>query len=228
MKKLSILIALTVMTTLGYGQVKQDRNVSSFSSIEVSGAFKVYLRMGDKSAVTVVADEEYIDRITTKVENDILEVDLDEEWWDWGNKYGDAEIYITLTSVKDLEFSGACVVVTKNTLRGTAIEIEASGASKIEASISCSSLTLDLSGATKATLDGKCTKVNIDASGACAIYAADLQTESMSMDVSGASKAEVFVTKRLMVDASGASKVLYKGDPSITKDVSGASSITKM
>ena len=229
MRSILLLTALFISSAFAFGQVKQDRTVGDFSGIEVSGAFTVYLRMGEKSAVTVVADKEIIDRVTTEVDNDILEVELDQEWWDWAKDVDDIEVYITLSTVKSLEFSGACVVKGKNSLRGTAIEIEASGACKLEASFACNTLEMDFSGATKATLSGNCTKVILDASGASAIYAADLQTETTSMDVSGASKVEVWVTNTLSIEASGASKVLYKGDPpTITKDVSGASSISKM
>ena len=138
------------------------------------------------------------------------------------------ELYVTLTTLRQIELSGACVVKSKNTLRGSTIDIEASGASKLDLALQCNLLEADFSGATNVSLRGTCAKVNIETSGASAIYGADLQAENMNLDVSGASKAEVNVTKELVIDASGASKVRYKGNPSITQDVSGASSVQKL
>ena len=56
------LIAIFGTTSLyaqkGSGNViKESRNVGSFNALKVGGAFDVYLRMGDKEDVTVVADD---------------------------------------------------------------------------------------------------------------------------------------------------------------------------
>lgn len=224
----TLLIIGLLFSTLAIAQTKQTREVSAFTGIEISGAFKVYLRMGDKSGITVVADEDVIDRVKTTVNNDILEVEVENEWWDWVKDNDEIELYVTFKTLKSMELSGATNVVSKNSLRGTAIDIEASGACKLDLDFACTNLELDFSGATKATLGGSCTTLNIEASGASAIYAANLQTETLKMDISGATKAEVWATKTLNVEASGASKVLYKGDPELYKDVSGASSISKL
>ena len=228
MKAITLVMSLVMLTLFANAQEKQTRDVPAFSGIEVSGAYNVYLRMGDKSSITVIADEEVIDKIETTVSNGILEVDFDEDWWDWNSGNKKMDLYITLSTVKELDFSGACNIESKNTLTGSLIDLEASGACKMDLTFDCTSLNLDFAGATKATLAGRCTKINIDASGACAIYAADLQAKSMNIDASGASKAEVNVSESLNIDASGACKVRYKGNPSITQDVSGASSVTKL
>jgi hypothetical protein len=217
-----------IISSLAFGQTKQTRDVCCFNSVEINGAFEVYLRMGDESSITVIADEDIIDNIITTVDNDELEVEYDDDWWDFSNKNETVKLYITLSTARYLEFNGACKVNGKNALRGKTINIECNGASKLNLEFDCLAIDMELSGASKATLSGTCRKVNIDASGASAIYAADLQTETMNMEVSGASKAEVNVSESLNVEASGASKVRYKGSPSITKDVSGASSISKL
>ncbi len=227
MRSVLFLLTLSIVLTT-YGQTKQNRDVCCFNSVEISGAFNVYLRMGDESAVTVIADEDVINDVITEVDNNVLEVSFDGDWWDMGKSSDDVKIYITLSTVKNLEFSGACVVSSKNSLRGSTINIESSGASKMNLEFACSTLDFEISGATKATFSGTCGKLNIEASGASAINAADLQTEIVNMDISGASKADVYASERLNIEASGASKVRYKGSPSITKDVSGASSISKL
>jgi hypothetical protein len=227
MKTTWFILALLIGTT-GFGQTKQTRDVCCFNSVRVSGAFEVFLRMGEKSSVTVVADEDIIDDINTKVDGDVLEVDFDSDWWNWGKKSNDAKIYITLSSVESLEFSGACEVKGKNSLRGNTIDVECSGASELNLEFDCDQLNLDLSGASELTLRGKSRKVNLESSGASEINAADLQAKSMNMDVSGASSASVNVSDDLNIEASGASEVRYKGSPNITQEVSGASSISKL
>lgn len=225
--KTKILLAATLLLSVFIqAQTKQDRDVSDFTGIDVSGAFTVYLRMGDKCALTLIAKDEVLSKVKTSVSSGVLYVEMDQDWWN--NNNSKVEVYVTVTNLRQIEISGACVLKSKNTLRGSAIDIEASGASKLDLALQCNLLDADFSGATNVTLTGTCTKVNIETSGASAIYGADLQAENMNLDVSGASKAEVNVTKQLVIDASGASKVRYKGNPSITQDVSGASSVQKL
>ena len=55
----------------------------------------------------------------------------------------------------------------------------------------------------------------------------DFVVEDADVEVSGASRATVYVTGRLDVDASGASRVDYLGDPILGRiDTSGASSVS--
>ncbi|HSG68712.1 MAG TPA: DUF2807 domain-containing protein, partial [Bacteroidales bacterium] len=54
--------------------VKQLRDVKGFNSLEVGGAFTVYLSQGDKESLTIEADENLLDLITTEVHGDRLEI----------------------------------------------------------------------------------------------------------------------------------------------------------
>ncbi len=226
--KFHLLAILCFALLASQAQEKQDRPVSNFSYIEVSGVFKVFIRTGDKAALTIVADDHVINNVETEVDNGVLEIELDSEWWESNNNIKVLEAYITVTELKGMDISGACVVETKNTLSGNNIEIEASGASKINAKLSYTSVELDLSGASKLELTGNCGELFIEGSGASMINAAHLQAKNVNVDVSGASKVSVHATNKLNIDASGASKISYKGNPSIKKDVSGASSVTAL
>ncbi len=226
--KLRMLLSALFLATcfMGQAQTKQDRQVSDFTSIDISGAFKVFIRTGDKCALTVVAKDKIINDVVHEVDNGELEVELEQDWWN--NNNTSVELYITIKELSSIDISGACILKSKNTLKGNNIIIDASGASKIYMDVSCNVLDLDLSGASKLTLGGSAKKFNIDASGASAIYAADLQSEIVNLEASGATKAEVHATKYLDIDASGASKVRYKGNPTISEETSGASSVSSM
>jgi len=225
--KLFLFALLAFVSTATLGQVKQDRTVSSFSAIDISGTFKVFVRTGDKCALTVIAENDALEDIKSTVKNGVLEVEMDSDWWD-RNDNGKMELYITVKNLESIDLSGTCFLETKNTLIGNNLAVDLSGACKVELQVSYSLVALDLSGATKCTLSGKSSKLNVDASGASAIYAADLQTNFVNIDASGACKAEVNAKDFLNVDASGACKVLYKGNPKITQDVSGAANVTAM
>ena len=56
--------------------VKQDREVSSFNSINASGVFNIYFAQGDKESLVVEADENLIPYLETKVEDNTLFIDV--------------------------------------------------------------------------------------------------------------------------------------------------------
>ena len=61
--KLFLFALLAFVSTATLGQVKQDRTVSSFSAIDISGIFKVFVRTGDKCALTVIAENDALEDI---------------------------------------------------------------------------------------------------------------------------------------------------------------------
>jgi hypothetical protein len=63
-----LLASCSVLGERGNGNViKQERKVSAFNAIEVSGAFDVYLSLGSAQSVIVEADENLMPLIRTAV-----------------------------------------------------------------------------------------------------------------------------------------------------------------
>ncbi|MBN2173543.1 MAG: DUF2807 domain-containing protein [Bacteroidales bacterium] len=236
-KFLGFVLALTLMLILqsgcsyGFGGikgngnvVKQDREISSFSALEVGGAFRVFLKQGDREAITVEADENLLDVISTEVRGRTLEIKTTED-------IHDSEvlnIYLTFTSLEKMDISGACKLTGEEKMRFGDLEIECSGASDVELKMAAGNLDLDFSGASQIELYGSAELINLDLSGASSLDAFELEARKYDADVSGASHAKIAVSDELAADVSGAASIKYKGDPTITDfDVSGAGSLKK-
>jgi hypothetical protein len=202
--------------------VKQERTVSGFNAIEISGAFEVFLYQGNTESLVVEAGTNIIDKIITEVRGNTLQVHTEKGCC---KNAGPMAIYLTFVDLKLMDISGACEMTNEGTLRLEDLEMELSGASEINFSMDLDKLEMDLSGASEIEFDGSCGQVYIDASGASEIKAFNFEVASMYIDASGASDCKVFVTDELQVDASGATSVRYKGNPKVTADKSGASSI---
>lgn len=210
----------------GNGKVeKQLRSVSSFSGIDVGGAFEIILTQGNSEEVTIEADENLLEHIITRVKGNVLVIETDVDI-----RRCEAMIaHITFSEMDYIELSGATELTATNLLTFDRLDLDASGASEIEMEMKASSFYLDLSGASELTLLGNVEKATIDASGASELNTEELEIEYLKIDVSGACDARVFATKELDIEASGASSIKYKGDPeSISTDISGASSIRKI
>jgi len=227
-------IIFTMNTSCSYGfdgikgngnVLKQERDISSFSGIEVGGAFKVFLTQGDKESLVVEADENLMDVIDTEVRGNTLKIKTTEDIRD----YKTLNVYITFKDLSELDISGACQLNGENKFKLGDIDMDCSGASDVSLKLSAGKMNLDCSGASNMDLFGTAESIDMDISGASHLDASDLEVKMCNADVSGASHGKVFVTGELSAEVSGAGSLKYKGDAVIRDhDVSGAGSLKKL
>jgi len=200
------------------------RPLPSFDKIDISGAFKVILVQGDREQVLLEGETGDAKKIITKVEKGTLEIYHREKT----NFSGEMVLTVTFKNIQKLDCSGAVELSSASLVKCTNLELDLSGASKIELEITAEKLDVDISGAGKVLLKGKAKNTDIDISGTGSIAASDLETETSNIDISGAGNASLFVTTMLKVEISGTGSVKYKGDPSVSKEISGAGKLTKL
>src|ERR1035437_4735525 len=72
-----LLFSLGVMAQNGNrGIITQDRSVATFDGIKVSGVFNVFFTQGEPQSIKIETDENLMDKITTEVNNGILELGI--------------------------------------------------------------------------------------------------------------------------------------------------------
>lgn len=220
-----LLAGCSVLGERGNGNiVRQERKVSDFNAIEVSGAFDVFLSLGLTQSVIVEADENLQPLISAEVHGSTLKIENKKPIRDSKS----LKVYITVTDLRKIELSGAVDLQSQNKLTLTELSVEISGATDADLDIAVQKLEVSSSGGSKLKFSGMANKVDMDVSGAVNIHAFDLLAEIASLSISGAGDAEINVTKELYADISGAGSVRYKGDPQkVDSNVSGAGSIRK-
>jgi hypothetical protein len=232
------IILLMSFTTMSFGcmhfpperrtsanNVKEERNVSNFSSLDIGGAFKVYLTQGNTEKVVVEADADEIKEIVTEVVGGELKIYTKSNWH--GN-FGEMTIYLTFKQLESIDFSGAVEVQSDSPLTFDDLEMDVSGAAEITLNMTAAKLDAEFSGASEMTFTGTCQKGYIEISGASELEAESMIFTDLVIELSGASEARVNATGELKIDASGASSVHYKGGAKLTVDTSGASSVKQM
>jgi hypothetical protein len=202
--------------------VKEERNVSDFTSLEVGGAFTVYLYQGNKESLTIEADKNLMEFIRTEVKGDRLKIYTEDKSI---NKFTKMNIYLTFVDLEMIDVSGAADLLGKGKMQFKDLTLEASGASELEMELEVDMLRADFSGASEVELMGKAGSVRCECSGASEFDALDFMIKHGEFDVSGASDAKVNVSDMLEVEVSGAASLKYKGSPQIKSDVSGAASL---
>ncbi|HPR57064.1 MAG TPA: DUF2807 domain-containing protein [Bacteroidales bacterium] len=190
--------------------ISQERTVDHFTGINAGGAFNVQLTIKDQISVVVEADENLMDAITTKVENEILYISSS------GIRNATKlNVYVTAPVISNLNFSGAATLSAANTLNASSIEIDASGASEINLDVDTDKIAVEASGAADVTLSGIADSAIMIASGASGIYAKDMLTQTAEVESSGAANISVNAEKLLKSKTSGAGDVKIYNDPEI-------------
>ena len=223
---LLIIVSCNVIGEMGSGNViRQDRKVSAFNAIEVSGAYDVILTQGPSVGVIVEADDNLQDLIRTEVKGNTLVVDNKKQIYH--SKC--MKVHITFTDLKSIDLSGAVDLESNGKLTLPELVLGGSGASDGKLELDVQHLGIDCSGGSKLKLSGTAKDVDVDISGAVDLFAYDFPAENYKLSISGAGKAEINVSKNLKVDISGAASVYYKGSPTnISQDVSGAGTVKKV
>ena len=210
-------------TIKGNGHVVQvERTIGEFHSVQISGGFEVILKDGENSGLTVEADENLHDKITTSVSNGVLKVDTKGRI----RNYDELKLYVQAPYFREIKVSGAVDLESEGELNSESLDLSGSGAAKVDIDVEVENLEVDFSGAGDIELEGEAGQVDIDLTGAGKFKGFDLEASNMDISISGAGYAEVNVTDKLEVNVSGAGKIRYKGNPQeVSKSISGAGSV---
>ena len=188
---------------VGSGRMATEvRELSGFNSVDVSSVFQVEITAQSEFHVEVEADDNLLQYIETDVRNGELHISLDKRV----KSRNPLRVRIGAPDIERIEASGASKVFVSN-LKNAKVEVDTSGASKIE-------------------LSGETSQLIVDVSGASNINAVELKAVNATVDASGASRVNVNVSGELRSEASGASNINYVGNPAnVIKNTSGASTV---
>ncbi len=212
----------------GNGNVNtENRSVSSFTGIEVSGNAEIIIKQDSVYSVKVEADENLLNHIMTEVDGNTLEI-YPRNHANLKSTRG-IKVYISGPSIIYYKASGACIISTENKITSTEkVYIDLSGASDVRMELMAPTIEAELSGAGSIIISGQTKDFKVDGSGSTKIRCGDLLAENVMLDLSGASDAEVYASVKLDVEVSGAADVKYKGNATVRKDISGAGSVRKV
>lgn len=213
----------------GSGNIRtEDRSVSEFKNVEVSGASKIMVSQGDHSAVKIEGDDNLLQYIEVLQEGDKIIV---REKSGFNLKpTADLLVYVTSRVYNQIDASGACDIVGQTKISNPEdLEVRVSGAGDIKMEVDAPELRAKVSGSGSVTLKGQTKNVDLDLTGAANAYCYDLLSENTKVDISGAGSAEVFASVKLDASVSGAGSVSYKGNATtVSQHVSGAGSVNKV
>lgn len=210
------------MAFAGSTEKTEKRKVAGFTAIKVSSGIDLYLSMADNEEVKIVADDDVIDDIITKVEGETLRIYMKKSnWFGWGRK-GPRKAYVKVKELEALHASSGSDVRSENTLEGSSLDVKASSGSDVYLDVIYKNVSLDSSSGSDAKLSGKAKYFEAEASSGSDIKAQDLKVQYCKVRASSGSDASVNVSEELTAKASSGADIKYYGNPK-TKDTDESS-----
>lgn len=213
----------------GNGNIKsEERSVSSFKNVEVSGAIDLYVRQGESAPVKIETDENLMQYIVLTQEGNKIVIHSKE-----GvnlHPSGKIKVYVTAPLYNEIEVSGASNIIGQNKISNAEdIKMEVSGAGDINMELNAPAVSAAVSGAGTVNLKGETKKFDLELSGASKAHCYELLSENTKVDITGAGDADVYASSKLDAEVSGAGNVSYKGGAAtVNQQVSGAGSVKKV
>jgi len=209
-RALALLAVGSVVTacsaTAGSGQLAtQSRQVSSFTSVELTGVGELSIDQTGTESLTVSAEDNLLPLLTSKVEGDTLIL---------GKKPNNR-----IVTTKPITYT-----LTMKDITGLAV----SGSGTINApKLSTDALRIEISGSGMITTAGNADDQSLEISGSGRYLADGLTTKTTTAEISGSGTASVVASDALDVKISGSGTLTYSGNPQVTQTVSGSGRLIK-
>ena len=252
---LTILAVVSLISLAGcidYNRTTGSKNVvtrqfdySGFKRIEVSNAFTVDVTGSDTYEVSITMNDNIFNDLDISMSGDTLRIGINPF-----PNFVNATLHatISLPELDALTISGACQAVVSGFQSDGTLDLEVTGASKMEindlkaadttinvigashlsGSLVTNNADFNVTGASNIKLTGSASKMQVDVIGASHAALTDFIVGDASVTAVGASTAEVEVHGTLDINVSGVSTLVYGDNPKLGKvEVSGISSLRR-
>ncbi|WP_374949471.1 head GIN domain-containing protein [Mucilaginibacter sp.] len=209
----------------------EDRHLSGFNAVSVSGSFDVYVTQGSSESVKVDAPSDIIDRIITEVDGGVLKIYTKNNNgmnWSWGNNKK-IVVYVSIKDVNAVSLSGSGDVFFKNGLRAPSLKLKLTGSGDLTGKVDVKNLESNVSGSGDITISGRAETSIVSVVGSGDFTGQGLITANTSVKVAGSGDARVNAADRIDASVVGSGDVHYTGSAkNISSSKAGSGSVTRM
>jgi hypothetical protein len=195
-----------------------------FTKIDACCGLEVQVEQSDNVSIEVVADENLLKHIITKIENGTLYISTDENIDEAESK----TVKVKLPVIKSVATSSGASLYGKNTLLGSYLKVKTGSGSEIDLKIEMDAVDCEASSGSEITIKGKALQLNTASSSGSEIDASELLTNKVTSKSSSGSATDVYPILHLEAKASSGSSINYHNTPkNIVKTESSGGSVSK-
>jgi Putative auto-transporter adhesin, head GIN domain len=199
--------------------VAEDRAVSGFDRVTVSGSGELTVVQGSEEALTIEADDNLLPLIRSEVDNGRL--------WIGARNVNlrpttTIRYRLKVKNLSELLLSGA-VNANADSLKADRLILKISGAGNITVGhVETRTLSTEIAGEGNMSAAGQADRQVINISGSGSHHAAELKCARAEVHIGGSGHVSVWVTDSLLARIGGSGSVEYRGSPRVDAHVSGA------
>ncbi len=209
----------------GNGNVQTEKRAitKKFTKVEANRGLEVIVEKADVTEVEVEADSNLLKHITTVVENGTLIISTDESI----DSAEQLTVTVKMPLIEGLIATSGSTLRSKNTLKGTSIELESNSGSEIEATLEYENIAVETTSGSTTTLSGKALKLNTETTSGSQLNAETLEANEVISEATSGSSTDIHPLVTLKATASSGSDIQYTGTPkNITKEENSGGSIS--
>lgn len=189
--------------------VKEDRDVPSFTGLDVEDGIDVILSQDNSHHVTVEADENLLEILKTEVSGGVLKIYLEKNVWNRKT----LKAYVTVKELSSISVSGGGDVVAEQVINANELEIDLSGGGDLDIRTRGESLKMEISGGGDAEMevDARTMKYNLSGGGDLEL---NFEGKTLAGSISGGGDAEIALSNKLdlmKLDISGGGDLELSG-----------------
>ncbi len=228
----TVLFITTILTSCGvdiFNRISGNGNVitekrkinTDFTSVKVTSGIDLYITQGTKVSLTVEADENLQELITTEVDNGQLKIYTEKNIW----KAKARKVHLTITDIEELAATSGSDVYTENMLRVTNFKVSTTSGADAKISIDATTVTSSAASGSDLRISGKTENHTSKATSGSSIKAYQLESKNTTARATSGADIDVYASEYLDAKATSGGDIDYKGNPKKmnTKTSSGGS-----
>lgn len=216
-----------ILASLAFADDKTEKTftVSDFSKIYLRGPYEVHLRQTSKCGLTIVAKDEYLEKLEVSSSGGELQIELDGKNY---KKTRSIEVYINFKTLEKIDIEGAVDLVCENQIKTDNLKLEFDGAGNVELNINSNKMIAEISGVGNFEIEGQTDYHKVNFSGIGSYEAQDLHSKYTIVESNGIGSVKVYASNKFKGEANGIGSVDYYGDPDdVSIDATGLGSVNR-
>ncbi|WP_330442000.1 head GIN domain-containing protein [Flavobacterium sp. C4GT6] len=228
-KAVIAIVTALLFSSCGFGingdgnVVTTERNADgNFTSVSGNRGLEVVIEQGNPKKITVEADENLQEHISTKIEGSELVITTDVGI----QKATSKKVIVTMPVIERIASSSGANIISKNTIKSENLGLSSSSGSQLEVSAEAVNVRAESSSGSSLKVKGKAQKLEADASSGSNINAKDLAVNAANAEASSGSTVLVNTSNSLDAEASSGGSVLFAGNPAtVNKNTSSGGTV---
>ena len=232
MKLIKNFIALVLITGTTQTFAKsiasiEDRHLTGFHAVNVSGSFDVIITQGSTESVKVEAPADVIREVLTEVKGGTLNIH-NKDHVSWGNIFGNKKVvvYVSIREVTGVSLTGSGDVSFKGGINANNLRIQLTGSGDLGGKVNTKYLEGSVTGSGDVKLSGHADDQRVSVTGSGDYTAGDLTTTNTIVSVGGSGDASVNASESIKASVTGSGDIHYSGHPkNVAKSKTGSGDI---